>query len=668
MANKGMLSFIKTYYGLIAISVAFLGSALAVYLNTQGHATMSSHVVKTGETLKSIAADYSVTVREICDANYPDVNEGDVLKPGTRLVLPGSARSKLTTIMIVHWQLEPGCRDGIDYMAREYEKLHPNVRIVQNAMPSATYGQWFVTQMVGGNPPDLIEIGLGVPQNLLIQYYVRYFNTLTEHVSQPNPYNKGNEFENVPLKDTMKDGLRAAYNMEIQEYMTMPLTIFMVRVFYNKSLLKNLTGMTSAPRDWREFIAVSDTIRKQKFIRTPDRKRIAALRKQIEDAKNAKQVIAGFEKEIADIEEKSPNYVPLAATGGYFPMNAQYFAGPVTTKARYDVDFNRDGYVGGDEQYFASRLGRISMNSGPYRAYFSMLSNMTQSCVLEGFIGLQYDDGVLMFVQQRSVFYAMGTWEAQLMEKYSKENGFELGVMDFPIPSKDDPEYGKFVEGQAFEAAGLGFQFGCPTPQSAPERKKAAIDFLLFLASKDNNARLNDTIGWIPAVRNTPMRGIFRDFIPHDDGVPHGMAYNGFGGEVIIKWQQLYALFLTGQITYDKLAAEFEPFYLKQSAKDVVNWYENGKAALANIDNALAVLRARAFASTNREAYESLIAKYRFAARRVVAVGSFAGSVGLNKTRMWLEELETNNNVSRFNPEYGPYEFTPEAKRRIEGR
>ena len=38
----------------------------------------------------------------------------------------------------------------IDEMAREYRKTHPNVVIVQDAIPEGTYGQWVSTQLMGG--------------------------------------------------------------------------------------------------------------------------------------------------------------------------------------------------------------------------------------------------------------------------------------------------------------------------------------------------------------------------------------------------------------------------------------------------------------------------------------------------------------------------------------
>lgn len=104
--------------------------------------------------------------------------------PGTRIEL-----------RLGHWQLEAGVREGFNRMAAEYSKLHPEVHIVQDAIPEGTYGQWSTTQLMGGTAPDIIEVGLGVPYNVLLGFHSRYFVPLTAYVKQPNPYNKGTDLE-----------------------------------------------------------------------------------------------------------------------------------------------------------------------------------------------------------------------------------------------------------------------------------------------------------------------------------------------------------------------------------------------------------------------------------------------------------------------------------------
>ena len=88
-----------------------------------------------------------------------------------------STDGKLKTITIAHWQLEDGFREGIDYAIKEFEKIKAaqgqKVKIIQNAIPGRGYSQWYITQLISGNPADIIEL----TQSPEIQS--RYFLPLT---------------------------------------------------------------------------------------------------------------------------------------------------------------------------------------------------------------------------------------------------------------------------------------------------------------------------------------------------------------------------------------------------------------------------------------------------------------------------------------------------------
>ena len=69
-----------------------------------------------------------------------------------------AANSEVEVIRLAHWQLEPGMREAFDAIIADYEALHPNVRVKQVNIPGRVWRQWLRTQLVGGNPPDLIEV------------------------------------------------------------------------------------------------------------------------------------------------------------------------------------------------------------------------------------------------------------------------------------------------------------------------------------------------------------------------------------------------------------------------------------------------------------------------------------------------------------------------------
>ena len=205
--------------------------------------------------------------------------------------------------------------------AAEYQKLHPNVRIIQEAIPESTYGQWMSTQLMGGTAPDIVQAGM-VEAPLMTAFFIRYLLPLSSYVTQPNPYNAGTDLEGVPLFLTFKDGMRRSFIDETQEFMTIPLALVSLRLFYNKSLLKKLTGLDEMPKDFRTFLKVCEKIRSQK-------------------------------------QPNGQPYVAIAGSRYHFIRWEDSMAKPLTYDALREIDFNRDGRFSKDEMFmgFVTRQG-----------------------------------------------------------------------------------------------------------------------------------------------------------------------------------------------------------------------------------------------------------------------------------------------------------------------
>ena len=129
-------------------------------------------------------------------------------------------RGDHSRLLIGNWRQE--FATGWRRPRQEYEKLHPNVRIVQEAIPEATYGQWMSTQLMGGTAPDIVQAGM-VEGHLMTAFFTRYFLPLSGYVTRPNPYNAGTDLQKTPLIRTFKDGMRRSFIDETQEFMTIPL-------------------------------------------------------------------------------------------------------------------------------------------------------------------------------------------------------------------------------------------------------------------------------------------------------------------------------------------------------------------------------------------------------------------------------------------------------------
>lgn len=455
-------------------------------------------------------------------------------------------------IRLGHWQLEASVREGIDEMARLYREKHPNVVIVQDAIPEGTYGQWVSTQLMGGTAPDIMQVGAMLPGNIWLSYYNRYFFPLSRYVNAPNPHNAGTDIADLPLRQTYKDGMKTAYVTEMQEYMSVPLSLFGVRIFYNKDLLKQLTGRDEAPRDYREFLAVCEQIR------------------------SAVNAVTG------------QPYIPIAGSAYHFGHWDGMMFSPVTYGAFRRADFNRDGFVGNDETFVAFKTGLLDFYYPPYKLWLTMLREVTDYFQV-GYTGLGRDEAVFLFAQQRAVFMTTGTWDARSLQEQAKGQ-FEVGIMDFPIPSRDDPVYGEVVEGRIYESPGGGFQFGVSRNSKNVD---VAVDFLMFLASQQGNEKLNGIIGWIPAIVGTELDPLLQAFEPHLEGI-YGNANFTLGGNTAVTWAQRYSLYQVNQISFDDFAKTYTEFYLKNGLEDFMEQQRDWRRGMQRNEQYLAGIRGRA--------------------------------------------------------------------------
>jgi ABC-type glycerol-3-phosphate transport system substrate-binding protein len=123
--------------------------------------------------------------------------------------------------------------------------------------------------------------------------------------------------------------MKTAYVTEMQEYMSVPLSLFGVRIFYNKDLLKQITGSDVAPLDYRQFLAVCEQIR------------------------NTTNPVSGAA------------YIPIAGSAYHFGHWDGMMFSPVTYGAFRRADFNRDGFVGNDETFVAFKTGLLDFTYPP---------------------------------------------------------------------------------------------------------------------------------------------------------------------------------------------------------------------------------------------------------------------------------------------------------------
>ena len=525
------------------------------------------------------------------------------------------ARPGTIVLHIAHWQLENGVREAFDELSARYRQTHPNVLIVQDIVPSTVYPSWMSTNLIGGTAPDMMEIPkYKLPNDILVSYYNRYFISMSPYVNQVNPYNAGTELEKVPLRQCYKDGMRNAYIKEMQQYMHIPLSMFAIRIFYNKNLYKKLTGNDEPPKNYREFLAACRKIAEQ-------------------------------------TDERGQHYIPICnSTDSLFAWEGMMFD-PITYGMLRKIDFNRDGLVTDDEMFAGFKRKLIDFQSPPMKARYKIQREVNEYFSV-GYTGLTRDDQVFQFAQQRGVFTSTGTWDVRTLIAQA-EGKFDVAIMDFPLPGEDDPEYGKVVLGPKYEEVEAGFPIAVSRQSAHPE---AAVDFLLFLAGQKQNEDLNKVMGWLPVTQGAKLDPLLeKSFSPHLEGVYTTLEI-ALGSETRNKYQQLYSLYQTNEISYENMVKTYEPFYLEKGLLDFKERDREWRRGMQRNEQALAYMRVDAMTSAGPAAASKWIA-YR----------------NMTATQQVLAEIEHRRKVDaiEFTPtahNIGPYEYSPEVLAKIKSR
>ncbi|HEY5752094.1 MAG TPA: extracellular solute-binding protein [Chthoniobacterales bacterium] len=387
-------------------------------------------------------------------------------------------------LRIAHWQLENGPRDAFEALAREYNQLNPHVNVVQIPIPERIYGNWLVTQLVGGTPPDLIQLGNGMTDERL----ARFFMPLSELADLPNPHNKGTPFEGKPLRDTFADGMQGGYNPNLVEFYGVPISGKSIRMFYNLDLLRQITGSERLPKTYDELIAL---------------------------CKRTREYAA----------EKHVRMVPIAGSryNGGILMQALFTS--QTQKLRERI--TPTGILITPASTLADGLfhNKWSLDSPDARSGLALMREVAQY-MQPGFMQLLRDDAMLLFVQRGALMITTGSWDATSIRQ---ESPFRIGVGAIPYPTADHPVYGRFTYGSIADAEGssAGTVFGITRASKHP---KEARDFLQFLGSVRGGQIWTDNSGWIPSVMGTRTPAQAVPFLPETNGYVAGFSYLGEGG------------------------------------------------------------------------------------------------------------------------------------------
>ncbi|AHF92314.1 sugar ABC transporter substrate-binding protein [Opitutaceae bacterium TAV5] len=426
-------------------------------------------------------------------------------------------------IHLGHFMIHAGMREGLDEVIAAYENLNPGVRVKQDAVPLRAWSAWQRAQWAGGTTPDIMQIGKDTGDLELGRYYL----ALSPWVESPNPYNRGTPLEGIPWRDTFVDGLSGGtgYSAALGDSYGIPSQVNTLRLFYNRSLLRAVTGRDKPPATFAALLEVGRAAQAWSADRAgegagPDGRRAI---------------------------------VPLAASGPYagflFDFLSQSFTGelarpftPSRTLRPEMTDVAR-----------AALEGRWSLDDPPVRRLLEAWAEVAALCP-PGYLTQEREDAQFTFVTGRSLFLVAGSWDnAGVLQ----EAGFPVGVARFPFPGRGEGYWGEFSSGPYSEAnAGFGAELAVARTSAHPE---LAIDFLRYLTSYEASRRLTIRSRRLPAIVGVPVPEEMEPFLPRTDGAAAGFSVvmNGLpgGNTALLMKQQFYRLVNRGGEPGDGAAA-----------------------------------------------------------------------------------------------------------------
>ena len=415
------------------------------------------------------------------------------------LTRPGAALSRdgRTVIRIAHWQIEAGPREALEAMIERYEELNPGVRVEQVAVPGNLYKQWLRTQLIGGAAPDIIEFGSfwgGVDD-----IPPRFFDPISQYVEDENYYNEGTSLEGVKWRDTFRDGLNTpdAYIENLSNYYAVTLCMTSMRVFYNPSLLQEISGSESFPTTYREMRALGETLRRYN---------------QSHDSKITLYAGSKFTGDDLMLERMSS----YGGMGVSFANDR--FREQGMTKRDVSLEYLR---------------GRWNFDHPELQASFVLMREMAGH-LRPGYQQMERDAAIQEFLRLHSLMIFAGTWDATSLRTLSP---FELEVTEFPWPRASDGELTRYYWGPVSEGAGTtnaAFYLN-----KSGKHKEEALDFMRFMTSLEGNTIFARTSGWLPSVRDVEVPDYAQPYLPHFEGFSVRTSYmRGFGSETRDVWSR----------------------------------------------------------------------------------------------------------------------------------
>ncbi|RKX33006.1 MAG: hypothetical protein DRP71_11230 [Verrucomicrobia bacterium] len=417
-------------------------------------------------------------------------------------------------IRLAHFLSEENVQSAFSKLAKDYEELHPDTRIVVQSVPQRAYQQWLNTQQIGGTTPDLFQLQARGDWTMASKFQ----EVLTSQVGQVNPYNVGTDLEGVPWRDTYTDGMEGGYFFSLLEFYGIPMTIESTRIFYNKDLFRRAAGSDRPPGNFGEWMEICAAIQ-------------------------------------AYGEGRDETIFPIAATRDYALLSGfnGFYVTAFTGGLAIPYDVNAGGGPTTQGTLWGFQTGTLDFDQERVRAAYDIQLELAEN-YQPGFMSDTADQARFLFIQGRAGMLLGNTYDLILFRDTAR---FDVGVFRIPLPDPDDPKYGRFVTGRIWEEPVTKFLFGLSKRSS---HKEIALDFMKFATSLPNNEWFCRQLDWFPAIRGAETSDELQVFAPSGEGVSASLELVT-GPDIGLYFDHNFLLFLGGHLSFDEFMDGLEEIW-----------------------------------------------------------------------------------------------------------
>jgi len=379
-------------------------------------------------------------------------------------------------LRISHTQA-PSVAAGFDRIAREYEALHPGVKIEQIVLPPRSYTAWLRTRLVGEVAPDIVELSGWMDD---AGDYARYYRDLTPDLLAPNPYNRGTDLESVRWRDTYLTGIPEVpnYFQTLLAYHSVPSSFITYRLIYNEELLKKL-GYMQPPRTAVELTEMADAITRR-------------------------------------AREENLPLIPIATENENGRTLLEGILRASTQQTLLRIDPYGNWWNWDDEVSAAYLLKRWTLRTPEIQRGIDAMGQLGRT-LPPGFMQVGKGEGTFLFMQGKAVFLLAPSFEYTLFRTHCQ---FPLGVVR--VPATLSPNDRLNAEGNVFPGVNLGVV-------KAGKNQELALDFLRYLGSREGNHHFTETALLLPAIDGLKPQPEIAEFAPVIAGRPPGLSIWLFG-------------------------------------------------------------------------------------------------------------------------------------------